>query len=130
MRKNYNSDVQLIQRIIKNQIKIVDAIRFHNCDFSSTNRGLCNNVMCFDLCALYMSQIGEQLKLLTDSSRLTLSTVIDIKMLVHFRNIIDHDYEKINRPLLSSYIELMVSKQVSSAVALRCKYCLENRTNS
>lgn len=76
---------------------------------------------------MYMAQIGENVKLLTESSKRELSKVVDFRVLRYFRNMIDHNYEKVNRLMLQSYISLMISRPVVTAFRNRLVYYQNNK---
>lgn len=109
MTKNKSRDKALILTILKNQQKIKDAIKFFKC----TEYNLDQNDMAFDLCAMYMAQIGESAKLLTDDTKSNLTT-FDWRTIKYFRDFIDHVYEKINKKTLKPYIFLMTSPKVTN----------------
>lgn len=67
MIKSYAKDIQLLMKILQNQNKIDKAINTFNCNQNNLDK----NDMAFDLCAFYMSQIGEAAKLLTDETKQT-----------------------------------------------------------
>ena len=126
--KNLSRDTQVLIYILKNIQKIQNAIKYFNCDLSTnTQRSLSNNEYAFDLCSMYMAQIGENVKLLTESSKRELSKVVDFRVLRYFRNMIDHNYEKVNRLMLQSYISLMISRPVVTAFRNRLVYCQNNK---
>ncbi len=83
---------------------------------SSASNSILQDEHAFDLCAMYMAQIGENVKLLTDESKDSLSETISLDVLKYFRNMIDHDYEKINKSFLLPYIESTQSDKAISAV--------------
>ena len=85
MTKSYSRDVQILMKILQNQNSIMEAISHFQCNVKNLHQ----NKMAFDLCAFYMAQIGEDVKLLTDNTRNAL-TYFDHKMLVYFRNMVDH----------------------------------------
>ena len=72
--------------------------------------------MAFDLCAMYMAQIGEEVKHLTTESKNELSKTLDTSVLYQFRNMIDHTYEKVNKIMLSAYIEKAVRAETHLAL--------------
>ena len=76
-----------------------------------------------------MAQIGEKVKLLTDSTKACLNKYFNLDMLVYFRNMIDHDYDSVNRVILQSYIQQIISKEFVDAVEDRIKYCNSNKKN-
>ena len=117
----------LLASILKNQNKIECVMRDFNCDFSQSYSSVANNVYAFDLCAMYMAQIGESTKLLTDETKNIVSKEIDLNILRYFRNMIDHDYDKINKPYLQAYIQLMISSNVKKVLKDRYIYCAKNK---
>lgn len=127
MTKSLSRDVALLASIMKNRQNIIDVFARFGCDFSNTPRGLINDKMAFDLCAMYMAQIGENVKFLTDGTKQAISGVIDVNILRYFRNMIDHSYEKVNKAYLVPYIQLMVSKEVEVALKQRYLYCMQNK---
>ena len=42
---------------------------------------------------------------------------------------IDHDYDSVNRVILQSYIQQIISKEFVDAVEDRIKYCNSNKKN-
>lgn len=100
MNKSFKRDVQVLSKIRLTQDYIVTAIKNSGCSFTQQQHGLFNNREAFDLCSFYMAQIGEKVKLLTDSTKTCLNKNINIDMFVHFRNMIDHDYDNVNRLVL------------------------------
>ncbi|EOS68712.1 hypothetical protein C818_03527 [Lachnospiraceae bacterium MD308] len=127
MVKSLSRDMSVLIYIKKNQDNLLEALKVSKCDFSNTNRGLCNNKIIFDACALYMAQIGENVKLLSDSTVEYLNDYFNTGILRYFRNMIDHSYEKVNRQILQAYIQQMCSQDVYDAVSRRIQYCKQNR---
>ena len=101
MKPSRQRDKYVLSCILKNQQKIKKVVKDFQCDFSLTQKSVINNQYAFDLCAMYMAQIGENVKLLTDESKNALSEVVNINILKKFRNIIDHNYEKIDKNIMS-----------------------------
>lgn len=125
MNKSYSRDVSVLIKLSKTITDIRDVMTSFKVDFSRTNKALCNNKYAFDLCALYMAQFGEKVKLLTDSSKAELSQYVNLETLVRFRNIIDHDYESVNKVMLQAYIQQVVSKEFLDIIDARILYCKE-----
>lgn len=50
--------MSLLSNILKNQNKIEYVMRDFKCDFSQSSSSVSNNVYAFDLCAMYIAQIG------------------------------------------------------------------------
>ena len=84
-----------------------DTIERYNVSFISTaSNALCKNKDAFNLCAFYLAQFGEKVKLLTDQSKAELSKVVNLDILKYFRNIIDHDYENVNKEITVSKLPM------------------------
>lgn len=122
MTKSYSRDVQILMKILQNQQNILEAVDFFQC----TSNNLHKNKMAFDLCAFYMAQIGKDVKLLTDDTRMSLS-FIDAKILTYFRNIVDHAYEKVDKVVLKAYIFSMIHKNAIAEIKQRIKYCNDKK---
>lgn len=114
-------------KILENVNLISGVFRDFNCDFSQTQRGLCNNKYAFDLCAFYMAQVGEKVKLLTDGTYNELNKVASLRNFQYFRNIIDHDYDNVNKLVLQAYIQSVLSPQFINALKARITYCMQNK---
>ena len=110
MAKNYSKDVQVLTYILVNQKNIRDVARRFGCDFSQYGaNSVINDKMAFDLCAMYMAQIGESVKNLSPKTKDELSNVINVDVLRYFRNVISHTYEKVDKHMLVTYIQLVQS---------------------
>lgn len=121
MTKSYSKDIQLLMKILQNQDKIDKAIKTFNCNQNNLDK----NDMAFDLCAFYMSQIGEAAKLLTDKTKQSFK-YFDADCTKYFRNMVDHVYEKVNRSYLKAYIFSTISKETVAEIKERIKYCTEH----
>ena len=128
---SYSRDVALLLSIMKNQKKIKDVVSRFDVSFEQKAKNfICNDEMAFDLCAMYMAQIGEEVKHLTTESKNELSKTLDTSVLYQFRNMIDHTYEKVNKIMLSAYIEKAVRSETVKAVRDRAEYCKEHKKSS
>ncbi|MBQ9608891.1 MAG: hypothetical protein IJV15_05530 [Lachnospiraceae bacterium] len=127
MPKSISRDVQILGYILKNQDKIQNVIKDFHCDFTQSSSAVSNNTYAFDPCSMYMAQIGENVKLLTDDSQNELSKIFDLNILRYFRNMIDHNYEKVNKVYLQAYIEQVISKEAFDIVKQRYRYCVNNK---
>lgn len=81
--------------------------------------------MAFDLCAFYMSQMGEAAKLLTDDTKESFQN-FNAETTKYFRNMVDHVYEKVNKTYLKAYIFSIISDPSMKEVKERIKYCTDN----
>ncbi|MEH2932751.1 hypothetical protein VSQ48_23230 [Candidatus Ventrimonas sp. KK005] len=130
MNRSYSRDVQVLGHILKNQMNIRDAVKRLGCDFSQvSSKSILNDKLAFDACSMYMAQIGEHIKLLTDYSKEELNKFIDIQTLRYFRNMIDHSYEKVNKLYLMPYIQIMQSDKTMQQVKQIIQEC-NKRKNS
>lgn len=101
---SYSRDVALLLSIMKNQKKIKDVVSRFDVSFEQKAKNfICNDEMAFDLCAMYMAQIGEEVKHLTT---------------------------EINKIMLSAYIEKAVSAETVKAVRDRAEYCKEHKKST
>lgn len=121
MNKTYRTDVQLLTKILQNQVNIENAIKRFGCN----EKNLENDTMVFDLCAFYMAQIGEEIKNLTDTTKKSL-TFVDVNILRKFRNMIDHTYDKVNKSVLKAYIFLVISEKSKKEIKDRIMYCRQH----
>ena len=125
MKKSYAKDVQLLMKILQNQVKMAKAIETFNCNQNNLDQ----NEMAFDLCAFYMSQIGEAAKLLTDKTKKSFN-YFNADCTKYFRNIVDHVYEKVNKGYLKAFVFSMISKEAVNEIKNRIKYCNEHAKSS
>lgn len=121
MTKSYSKDIQLLLKISEHQHKIAGVLK----DFKCTEKDLDTNTYAFDLCALYMSQIGEASKYLTDDTKQSFR-YFDPSITSYFRNMIDHIYEKVNKKYLKAYIFGMIKDEAMKEVIDRIKFCREH----
>lgn len=128
MNKSYTRDVQVLLKMLANVDSARDVISQFGVNFNTQDsRAIYKNKYAFDLCAFYLAQFGEKVKLLTDSSRNELSKTVDLGVLKYFRNIIDHDYESVNKVVLQGYIQLLISNSFRSAIIDRIQYCKQRK---
>ena len=128
MNRNFSRDVQVLTYIRKNQQKIRNVIIRFECDFSAAgSKSLLRDEQAFDLCAMYMAQIGENVKLLTDTSAGELDKFINVRTLAYFRNMIDHSYEKVNKSVLLPYIQITQSDKAMHQVEEMIKECAKRK---
>lgn len=125
-KRNFRHDCQELSAILGKIARTRDIIKRYKCDFSQSNTGLCHNLDAFELCVFQMAQIGERVNLLTDSSREDIESVINIKILIYFRNMIDHDYDRVNKVILQTYIQQTISDKTINKIKDRLKFCKNN----
>lgn len=128
MNKSLSRDYQVLLKMIENVNSARDVIKRYNVDFNAKSpRFIARDKDALDLCSFYMAQFGEKIKLLTDSSKDYLNNYVDLGIMKYFRNIIDHDYESVNKVVLASYLSILVSNQFLSVLQERAKYCSQHR---
>lgn len=128
MSKSLSRDCQVLLKMIENVNSARDVIKRYNVDFNARSpRYIAYNKDALDLCSFYMAQFGEKVKLLTDSSREDLNNYADLGIMKYFRNMIDHDYESVNKAVLASYLSILVSNQFLNALQNRLRYCSQNK---
>ena len=124
MSSSKSRDIQILTYILKNQNNIRAAIKRMGVSLNqSATNSIVKDDMAFDLCAMYMAQIGENVKLLTEESQTAVSQIIDVPTLKYFRNMIDHDYEKVNKTILRPYIESAQSDKAMTAIKKLISNC-------
>jgi len=127
MKRTINTDVQLLAKILANQEKIKSVLKKFDCN--ERNLDAPDNYMAFDLCAMYMAQIGEAVKLLSDDTVNNIHS-INIKILSYFRNMIDHVYEKVNKTVLKGYIFSTISDRTMKEFKDILKNCQNEIKNN
>ena len=127
MNKSLGRDIQVLTYILRNQMQIKSVMKDFNCDFSQTSKSVIYNKYAFDLCSMYMAQIGENVKILSDYSKERMGNIVNVDILRYFRNMIDHDYEKVNKVYLQSYIQVMQSEKAIKQVKDLIKDCNEKK---
>jgi uncharacterized protein with HEPN domain len=127
LNKNFKTDITRLKKILEHQQDIKETVELFQCDFSQSSKSLCNNKKAFDLCSFYMVQIYELSKGLSSSTKEELSKVINLEVLRMFRNRISHQYDKINKVYLQSYIQQMCGKDAINMMKNRYLYCQQNK---
>lgn len=115
-------DYRALTGLIKYQRKIKELLVDFDCDLSQNEKSICNNKYAFDLCAFYMSQIGESVKTLGVSSRAELDKVVDIRTLIYFRNAIDCHYRRLNIPYFLAHVAKVIEPEVCEVAEKRLSY--------
>ena len=117
MTPTLKNDTSLLTNIAKYQNKIIGVLKDFDCELSaSSTKALYKSEYGFDLCAMYMAQIGENVNHLTEETKADVSKYIDIGTLKYFRNLIDHSYEKVKKSLLQAYIQAVISPECVKGV--------------
>lgn len=123
MTKSMSRDVSVLMYIRKNRNKIIQAMSYCNCSVNT----LSSNTVCFDVCSMYLAQIGENVKLLTDGSAEYLNNYINVRGLKQLRNQIDHVYQKVSKQNICLYVSYVLSKDFADALNYRISYCMQNK---
>lgn len=112
------NDKYLLTKILQNQRKMQQVIKDFNCTFYNLE----NFEYAFDLCALYMIQIGEASKSLSKDTK-ELFEIFDCDTTKYFRNMIAHVYERLDRPMLKAYIFQIISDKAINEIKQGIKNC-------
>lgn len=123
MSKTLGRDVQVLLKIMTYMNKIQDVLKRHNCKTSSE---FVTNEDCMDICSFCILQIDSLSRQLTSESYKALN-FISTGNLIPVRNMIAHDYIKLNRQVLYSFVVDCCSDQSFQQVKDRIKYCQENK---
>lgn len=126
MSKSLGRDVQVLLKIITYIEKMKDVLKRFGCKTSSE---FVQNEDCMDICSFCILQIDSLSRQLTDDSYKAIN-FISTGNLVPVRNMIAHDYIKLNRQLLYSFVEDCCGNNSFEQLRDRIKYCQENKQNS
>lgn len=121
MKKSVTRDIQLLAIIRKYQKKMEGALKLFSCD---TQKQLVKHEYALDLCAMYIAQIGEASKNLTDESKQKLTSVKP-EMMHYFRNMVAHVYESVKKEVLAAYVFQVVSDKAVLEVIEQIRNCQE-----
>ena len=123
MSKTLGRDIQVLLKILTYMNKIQDVLKRYNCRNSSD---FVLNEDCMDICSFCILQIDSLSRQLTPESYKALN-FISTGNLIPVRNMIAHDYIKLNRQVLYSFVIDCCSIQSLSQVKDRIQYCQENK---
>lgn len=120
--KSLNRDVFILIGIYKNKMEIINTLK----RFNMTTTDFTNDTVVKAACSLFLAQIGENLKLLSDSSTEYMNRYVDVRDLRRVRNEIDHVYHKVDNQDLRLKVSSVISKVAIQAVLNRIEYCKKN----
>lgn len=123
MGKSLSRDVQVLLKILTYLEKIQNVLKKHNCKSSAD---FISNEDCMDICSFCILQIDSLSRQLTQDSFQSLD-FISTGNLIPVRNMIAHDYIKLNRYVLYSFVQDVCSNKSVAQVKERIKYCQENK---
>lgn len=123
MGKTLGRDVQVLLKILNYLDKMNNTLKRYHCRTSSE---FVANEDCMDLCAFCILQIDSLSRQLTADSYQAIH-FISTGNLVPVRNMIAHDYIKLNRQVLYSFVQDCCQSNSSEQVRNRIKYCQENK---
>lgn len=123
MGKTLGRDVQVLLKILTYMNKMQDVLSRFKCKSSSD---FALNEDCMDICSFCILQIDSLSRQLTAESYKALN-FISTGNLIPVRNMIAHDYIKLNRQVLYSFVTECCSKQSFLQIKSRIKYCQENK---
>lgn len=125
MGKTLGRDVQVLLKILTYMEKIQGVLKRNNC---RTSADFTSNEDCMDICSFCVLQIDSLSRQLTRDSFDAINFIC-AGNLVPVRNMIAHDYVKLNRYVLYSFVQDICSNKSFLQIEERIKYCQENRKN-
>ena len=126
MGKTLGRDIQVLLKILTYMDKMKDALKRYQCKTSSEFAG---NENCMDICSFCILQIDSLSRQLTTDSYQAIN-FISTGNLVPVRNMIAHDYIKLNRQVLYSFVQDCIQHRNFDQVKNRIKYCQEHKNAS
>jgi uncharacterized protein with HEPN domain len=123
MGKTLARDVQVLLKILTYMDKIKSALKRYQC---KTSFEFALNEDCMDICSFCILQIDSLSRQLTTDSYQALN-FISTGNLVPVRNMIAHDYIKLNRQVLFSFVQDCIQNGSYDQVKNRIKYCQEHK---
>ncbi len=123
MGKTLTRDVQVLLKILTYMDKIKSALKRYQC---KTSFEFALNEDCMDICSFCILQIDSLSRQLTTDSYQALN-FISTGNLVPVRNMIAHDYIKLNRQVLFSFVQDCIQNGSYDQVKNRIKYCQEHK---
>lgn len=123
MGKTLSRDIQVLLKILTYMNKMRDALKRYQCKTSSE---FVANEDCMDICSFCVLQIDSLSRQLTAASYQAVS-FISTGNLVPVRNMIAHDYIKLNRQVLYSFVQDCIQNRNLEQVRNRIKYCQDNK---
>lgn len=121
MGKTLGRDVQILLKILNYLDKMNNTLKRYHCRTSSE---FVANEDCMDLCAFCILQIDSLSRQLTVDSYQAIN-FISTGNLVPVRNMIAHDYIKLNRQVLYSFVQDCCQRNSFEQIRNRIKYCQE-----
>lgn len=125
MSKNLGRDIQVLIKIMMYMEKIKSALKRYQC---KTSAEFVLNEDCMDICSFCILQIDSLSRQLTEETYKEIS-FISTGNLIPVRNMIAHDYIKLNRQVLYSFVQDCSRSSSFEQIKNRLKYCQENKTN-
>lgn len=121
--KTLNRDVQVLLKILTYMEKIKSILERTHC---LTPADFFANEDCMDICSFCILQIDSLSRQLTSESYQFLN-FISTGNLIPVRNMIAHDYIKLNKQILFAFVQECSNKRNFLQVKNRIKYCQENK---
>ncbi len=125
MSKSMARDIQILLKILTYVEKMKNVLKRYQC---RTSAEFAENEDCMDICSFCILQIDSLSRQLTKDSYEAVN-FISTGNLVPVRNMIAHDYIKLNRQVLYSFVQDCCQKNSFEQVRDRIKYCQENKRN-
>ncbi len=123
MGKTLGRDIQVLLKILTYMNKMKSVLERNRIRTPAEFSG---NEDCMDICSFCILQIDSLSRQLTQESYQSIN-YISTSNLIPVRNMIAHDYIKLNRQVLYAFVQDCISSASFSQVKARVEYCQKNK---
>ncbi len=123
MGKALGRDIQVLLKILTYMNKMKSVLERNRI---RTPAGFSGNEDCMDICSYCILQIDSLSRQLTQESYQSIN-YISTSNLIPVRDMIAHDYIKLNRQVLYAFVQDCTSSASFSQVKARVEYCQKNK---
>lgn len=123
MSKTLGRDIQVLLKILTYMEKIQNVLERNVC---KTSMDFSQNEDCMDICSFCILQIDSLSRQLTVDSYKALNFISTGNM-IPVRNMIAHDYVRLNKQVLYTFVQECCSSNSFSQVKNRIQYCQKNK---
>lgn len=123
MGKTLSRDVQVLLKILTYMEKIKSILERNNCN---TSIEFTKNEDCMDICSFCILQIDSLSRQLTTDSYKSINFISTGNM-IPVRNMIAHDYIRLNKQVLYAYVQECCSDNSFLQIKGRIQYCQKNK---
>lgn len=123
MSKTLSRDIQILLKILTYMEKIKNVLERNACQSSMD---FSQNEDCMDICSFCVLQIDSLSRQLTTDSYKSLNFISTGNM-IPVRNMIAHDYIRLNKQILYAFVQECCNSSSFSQVKNRIQYCQINK---